>query len=147
MQDAGKIFIGIVIFLALVSIPIWVTQARGEADTVPDPQVNMDVVAEFMAENYPDIDYDNECIESTDYMRLNHMKLLMGWRQWSVRDDTHGDPHVSYYTAEDGQEWFMSFTETCLGCHNDRAAFCTQCHEYTATQTGCWECHFEPGGY
>lgn len=158
MQDAGKVIGGIIVFLALLSIPIWVTQAAGNANEVANPVVDPEVVNDFMAENYPDdvADYEsfiesNEnydgCIESTDYMRLNHMKLLMNWRQWSVRDDTKGDLGVSTYTSEEtGIEWFMSLTETCLGCHNDRDIFCNQCHEYTATQLGCFECHVEPEG-
>jgi len=147
MQDAGKIVIGIVIFLGLLTIPIWVTQASGNADYVPEPQVDMEVVENFMAKNYPDVVYDGECVESLDYMRVNHMKLLIDWRQWSVRTDTEGDPGVSYYTATDGTKWYMGFAKTCLGCHNDRDVFCNQCHDYTATQTNCWDCHSDPGGY
>jgi len=141
MQDKGKIIAGIIIFLALLCIPVMISQASGNADYVPEPQVNMDIVNDFMAENYPDVIYDDLCIESTAYMRLNHMSLLLDWRAWAVREDADGDPNESYYTAEDGQKWFMSLTETCLGCHTDRTIFCDQCHLYTATQPNCWDCH------
>jgi len=145
MQDKGKIIAGIIIFLALLCIPVMVSQASGNADYVPEPQINMDAINEFMAENYPDVTYDNECVESTEYMRVQHMTLLFKWRSWTVRDDSRGDPGagVSYYTAADGQEWAMSLTETCLGCHTDRTVFCDLCHQYTATQPNCWDCHVD----
>ena len=144
MQDLGKIIIGIIVFLVLLSIPVIVTQATGNADYVPDPQPpSQDVLDNFIAENYPDFtDYDSSCIESKEYMRLNHMNIIYDWRAWAVRDDADGDEDSSYYTSLDGKkEWFMSLTETCLGCHTDRDVFCNRCHEYTATQPNCWNCH------
>jgi len=141
MQDFSKIVAGIIIFLVLLSIPVIVTQASGNSDYTPDPQVDMNVVEDFIADNYPYMDYDGECVESTDYMRKNHWRLLFDWRAWAVRDDADGDKGVPYYTATDGDEWFMSLNETCLGCHNDRDTFCNQCHNYTGIRPNCWSCH------
>jgi hypothetical protein len=130
MQNFGKIITGIVIFLVLLAIPVIVTQASGNMDYVTESELQL-----------PDPSVATECIESTEYMRVHHMDLLLKWRSWAVRDDSRGDENISYYTATDGDEWFMSLTETCLGCHDDRDAFCNVCHDYMAVQPNCWDCH------
>ena len=123
MHDAGKILIGVIIFFVLATIPVWNSAASGKADYVPQPVT-------------PD---QPECIESGEWMTLHHMKLLDNWRQHVVREGE------SYYEASDGEDWFMSLTETCLGCHTSKADFCDQCHNYADVQPECWTCHNVPG--
>jgi hypothetical protein len=36
MYDGGKIIIGLIIFVVLVSIPVWYNAATGSTDYVPD---------------------------------------------------------------------------------------------------------------
>ena len=132
MQDFGKIIIGIIVFLVLLSIPVIVTQASGNADYVP--------VLE-----YPE--GETECIEDTEYMRVHHMDLLIKYRSWAVRDDADtDDPGDVYWTDKDGNVQPFSLTGTCLGCHGDRDTFCNVCHDYMAVQPNCWDCHVDTGG-
>lgn len=148
MQDIGKIIVGIIIFLVLLSIPVIVSQASGNADYTPDPVLPTEEEVENFMEStgYFIGSAEYRCVESIEYMRVNHMKILYDWRAWAVRDDADGDEDISYYEDKDGNLWFMSLTETCLGCHTDRNVFCNQCHEYTATQPNCWNCHNDPEG-
>lgn len=136
MQNSGKIIIGIIIFLAILSIPVIVTQVSGNANYVPDPQPPDEEVVEAFSGST-----DYECMESTEYMRVNHMKLLLDYREWAVRDDNRSDPGDIYYIDANGNKKVFSLNGTCLGCHTDREVFCDVCHDYTATQLGCWDCH------
>jgi hypothetical protein len=119
MYDKGKIIAGIIIFLILVTFPIWYLTAHSQASHTPElgPSVG------------------NECIESTSYMVDNHMKLLDEWRTLVVRDGNYT------YVASDGKEWDINLTGTCLSCHN-KAAFCDQCHNFEGVTPNCWSCHF-----
>ncbi|MFC2018109.1 hypothetical protein ACFLTQ_02270 [Chloroflexota bacterium] len=135
MRNPAKIIIGIIIFIALLSIPIWVTQASGNAeytiDSDPEFQLPDPAVVEQVSGSA-----DYVCMEPTDYMRLNHKKLLYEYRADAVRTDSEDDPgDVTVY----GQPF--SVNGTCFACHTDRTVFCDKCHDYTATQMGCWECH------
>jgi hypothetical protein len=39
----------------------------------------------------------------------------------------------------------MSLEETCFSCHDDKSNFCDSCHDYTAVDPYCWDCHaFDP---
>jgi hypothetical protein len=140
MRNPAKIIIGIIIFLALLSIPIWVTQASGNAEKVPDLTLPTKEAMEVVT---GDPDYTGGCIEDTEYMRLHHMDLLYQWRAWAVRTDSDNDPGEVTWTDANGVKHVFSLDGTCLGCHTSREEFCNQCHDYTATQPGCWECHEE----
>jgi hypothetical protein len=133
MQDFGKIIIGIIVFLVLLSIPVIVTQASGNADYDPESK---------LAESLESIEA-NSCINSNsaEYMRVHHSDLLYDYRTWAVRDDASGDTGDVYWTDEDGNKQLFSLNGTCLGCHTDRDAFCNVCHDYTAIQPNCWDCH------
>lgn len=97
--------------------------------------------------------YDG-CVEPFDYMRANHMVLLIEWRDGVIRD---GDTSL---IEINGQPYAKSLTKTCLQCHSDREAFCYNCHQYAnalpawparsqSTMNGevgvrCWNCHIQP---
>jgi len=125
MYDANKIITGLLIFLGLITFPIWYALASAKAAQVPQPAIATS---------------EKQCIESTEYMRENHMKLLERWRESVVRDG------VRVYTASDGKEYEMSLTSTCLRCHSNKAEFCDQCHNYVGVTPNCWECHNVPEG-
>lgn len=121
MYDKGKIITGVIIFLILVTFPLWYVTATGKAGYVPQPVTNPE---------------ETQCIESTDYMKDNHMILLDEWRSIYVRDG------ISTYVASNGETYNMSLTETCLSsCHPSKAEFCDQCHDYVGTSPYCWNCH------
>lgn len=125
MYDAGKIITGLVIFLCVITFPVWYALSSGSVVSAPD----LEIVTE-----------EKQCVESTDYMRTQHMKLLLDWRETVVRQG------IRTYMASDGKEYQMSLTDTCLGCHPNKAQFCDQCHNYLDVQPDCWNCHNLPEG-
>ena len=125
MYDAGKILVGLVVFVGLVVSPAWYTAAHHKLSHVPDLQKPVE---------------GKQCVESTPFMRAKHMNLLDEWRDSVVRDGMHS------YTASDGRTYEMSLEKTCLHCHTEPAKFCNRCHEYLAVQPSCWNCHQQPKG-
>jgi len=81
---------------------------------------------------------EKKCIESVEYMRTNHMRLLDVWRNAVVRDN------LFIYTASDGKQYEMNLHRTCMGCHKSRERFCKRCHDYNDVAPPCWDCHFAP---
>ena len=121
MYDSSKVIAGLIIFLLLITSPIWYNAATGMASYVPDIKIESS---------------SKTCIESTAYMRENHMELLDAWRNEVVRDGNR------IYTATNGKEYEKSLTNTCMSCHKDRTEFCVKCHDYAAVkQPKCWNCH------
>ncbi len=125
MHDAGKIFIGLAIFLAIVTSPFWyhqVTGARAELPEVVHPA-----------------DYE-QCVAATEYMRVFHMELLNQWRDDVVRG---GDRE---HVTPEGKVFEKSLSRTCLTCHENKEEFCDRCHAFAAVTPYCWSCHVESRG-
>ena len=125
MHDAGKIITGLVIFVAVVTFPLWFTLASGDADFRPDPKLPTD---------------QKDCVESKEYMKAWHMDLLNQWRDAVVRDTTR------LYISSNGKQYKMSLSNTCMKCHDNKEKFCDQCHNYIGVDPYCWDCHVEPKG-
>jgi hypothetical protein len=125
MYDAGKIIPALLIFLVLVTTPIWYGLARGQDSTAPV------IVKPTNADS---------CVEDTEWMRREHMQLVMQWRDESVRDGQR------IYVNSKGERFYKSLTGTCLGCHTDKSASCDRCHDYLSVKPYCWDCHVVPGG-
>ncbi len=124
MYDAGKIIGGLIIFLVLITSPIWYNMASGKSDYKPQPKI---------------ITTEKQCVMPTEYMRAKHMDLLNEWRQAVVR--TGERIHISH----DGKKYNMSLSNTCMSCHSNKKEFCDECHNYSAVgQPDCWNCHIEP---
>jgi len=123
MYDAGKIIAGIIIFLCLITFPVWYNVVAGKAAYIPE----LKIVTE-----------EKQCVESTEYMRANHMQLLDDWRKTVVRQD------IREYTASDGKKYDMSLSRTCLKCHVNKADFCDKCHNYVEVTPTCFDCHVVP---
>ncbi len=119
MHDTGKVLLGVGVFAALVTGPVWYGLGRGKG---APPEL------EKAAEG-------TRCIEPTAFMRARHMELLDRWRNAVVRDDQH------VYVATDGTRHPMSLTGTCLRCHAEPAKFCDRCHSYAGVEAVCWDCH------
>ena len=97
MHDGGKIMAGLVVFLAIVTTPMWYQLAKG-GETAP-PELGI------AAGN-------QRCVEPTPYMRTNHMNLLDEWRDEAVRSGER--THI----APGGKEYEKSLAVTCLSsCH------------------------------
>ncbi len=126
MYDAKKIVPGLIIFLGVVTLPIWCTATSGEAKEPPKLV-------------YPT--NAKKCIEDAAWMRANHMELLNTWRNKVVRES------LRTYVATDGSEYDVSLTNTCLEqCHINKSTFCDSCHTYTEVDPYCWDCHVLPKG-
>lgn len=89
---------------------------------------------------YPDIPrgQGEVCVEDTDFMRRNHMSILL-----HQRDDT---VHKGLRTKQHS-------LKECINCHAVLGAdsvpvtasspqhFCRSCHDYAAVKIDCFECH------
>ena len=125
MHDAKYIVPGLVAFLVLITLPLWYNAAMGRS-------------AEGPTLEYPEGEDESTCVLPKDEMKGEHMQILDDWRDEAVRDGQR------YYVHPDGTTREKSLTNTCLGCHADRAAFCLKCHDYAGVKPYCWDCHIEP---
>ena len=100
MYDAKKIIPALIIFMVLVTFPIWYSAVRTEATQRPE----LTVVTE-----------EKQCVEPGQYMRENHMGLLEEWRESAVREG------VRTYRSSDGNEYEISLTG--IFCGESRPAF------------------------
>jgi hypothetical protein len=123
MQDAGKIIAGAVIFLGLVTSPLWYGMATGKSRYVPDPKI---------------VTQEKQCVEPKQVMRDRHMDIVYSWRDKVVREGK------TTYVSSDGRSFEMSLTRTCLRCHTNKAEFCDKCHDYAGVKPYCWDCHVVP---
>jgi hypothetical protein len=121
MYNAGKIIVGIIIFLVLVSIPFWYN--CGKTSTPPKLEVGTT---------------EKECVESIPFMKASHMKLLEQWRDDVVRDGKR------IYVNAAGKQYQMSLQNTCTKCHAKKSEFCDRCHNYVEVSPKCWDCHIAP---
>ncbi len=123
MYDANKIIPGLIIFFCIITLPLWLTAASGKLAYAPE----LEIVTE-----------EEQCVETVESMRANHMDLLVEWRETVVRTG------IRTWTASDGKEYDMSLTGTCLNCHSNKAEFCDRCHDYVGGKPYCWNCHIVP---
>lgn len=131
IYNGNRIIPGLIIFLALVTFPLWYNMGKA----APPPQPKIDTVAiQRMAQK--------QCILPKEEMRTAHMQLLNDWRTSVVRDNQR------VYVAPDGKKYEMSLQNECMKCHSNKSQFCDQCHTYAGLSTDstpyCWTCHVAP---
>lgn len=79
----------------------------------------------------------DKCVEDTDYMRRNHMKVLKHHRDKTVHEGIRTKQHS---------------LKGCIDCHATPNAagqktvlgkdhFCQSCHSYAAVSVDCFQCH------
>lgn len=124
MRDRWYILAGLAVVVGLLTWPAWRAPALRGAATVP-------AVPAARAGT-------TQCVRDTEWMRRNHMKLLM-----QVRDD------VVHRGIRNPDETLPG----CMNCHASRAAngryvsatspqfFCNSCHRYAGVTTDCFSCH------
>lgn len=127
MYDAGKIIPGLLIFLVLITFPVWYNAAMGKAQTRPDPVIQT-----------ADEPGRDTCVLEGDKMVTAHMDLLDEWRDSVVRDG------VRMTETFNGHKIEMSLSRTCMDCHSNKQQFCDECHTYMDVEPYCWECHVVP---
>ena len=127
IYDGGKIFIGLVIFVALFASPFYINMGKASAK----PELKLDT---------PEIQQmaEKRCVEPKEYMRAEHMRILNDWRDAVVRD---GDRD---FIVISGQKYHKSLQNGCMKCHSNKKDFCDRCHSYVAVKPYCWDCHVEP---
>ncbi len=125
MYDAGKILIGLLIFLILVTTPVWYNLLCGAPAEEPVVQT-------------ADVPGKDRCVRSVEYMRARHMELLNRWRNEVVRGDDR------FTEGPYGQRIEKSLSNTCLDCHSNTDTFCDRCHTQVAVDLYCWDCHVTP---
>ncbi len=130
MADKIKIFVGLIVFLALAAFPIW--YALGITKDAPTLDFPSDL--ELPHKRY------SQCVKDKDYMIANHMDILDRWRDEVVRQGDNNTIEI------DGKEYEKSLTKGCMHCHTSRENFCAKCHDYADVQLTCWDCHLEPKG-
>lgn len=147
MYKGGKIIASLIIFVAFLTFPFFYNM--GKANAGPDVNLSTPAIQQLA---------DKQCVESTEFMRANHMQLLNQWRTEAIRNGQ------SVYINSQGKSFDISLQDTCLKCHStesEKAAqtggvinpatdvspiFCASCHNYSAVKPNCWSCHFEPKG-
>ncbi len=127
LYNKGVVIAGIVVFLIAATFPLW--YGRGKAVSPPDLKLDTPAIERLK---------EKRCVEPAAYMRANHMKLLVAWREDVVREGKRS------YTATDGRVYPISLTGTCLGCHSNKDKFCDRCHDYSGAKPACWSCHVIP---
>jgi len=122
MNDRPFIVVGLIVFVAFVTTPIWHGAAsRNVALAAPEFKLPA---------------HEKQCVAPVAYMRASHMQLLDDWREDVV------DGQKRQYVAWNGKVYDKSLTRTCLGCHGSQKEFCERCHNYNGVaDLNCWQCH------
>jgi len=89
----------------------------------PDPKIDTPAIKELK---------EKKCVESKEFMRAEHMKLLNDWRDSAVRDGAR------VYVNSEGKAYTISLQNTCMHCHSNKKKFCDECHTYMAVSPYCW---------
>lgn len=129
MYNGGKIILGIIIFVGLITLPFWFSGEKATAK--PDPKLDTPEILKLS-------ETERTCVESKEYMKREHMKMLNEWRDWVVRDG------LTTYVNAHGKEYTMSLQNTCMKCHSNKTKFCDECHNYASVKPYCWDCHIAP---
>ena len=88
--------------------------------------------------NIPEAAKGEQCVEETNFMRKNHMELLLHQRDETMHQGIRTKKHS---------------LKQCLSCHvvkgedqqpvtaADPRHFCSACHQYAAVKVDCFQCH------
>jgi len=122
MYNKGMVMAGLIIFVLLVTFPIWFN--RLDAGPMPKPELPPGG--------------EKECVAPAAVMRDTHMQLLNEWRDDVTRNSNREVIVVA------GKEYGKGLQLACMQCHSNKEKFCDSCHEYAAVQPTCWDCHISP---
>ncbi|WP_339136322.1 MAG: hypothetical protein WGN25_00330 [Candidatus Electrothrix sp. GW3-4] len=127
MYDKGQTITLLVIFVLLITFPIWYNNFLGDVEAMQPVSDNKLDGAMFQSMSFPN---DAKHALSTPEMRSTHMDMLQ---------DIHAKAMADGYAPEkDGKKNQMQ----CLMCHGTKEAFCDSCHAHAAVETpDCWSCH------
>lgn len=144
MYKGGKIIASLIIFVAFLTFPFFSNMGKANAG----PENLQASLSQLQLAG-------KQCVEPADYMRANHMQLLIKWRNSAVRDGN------TVYINSQGKPVDISL-QSCLECHSTGAEsnpvgmsnpevstsdqFCVSCHNYASVKPTCWSCHSGPEG-
>jgi len=78
------------------------------------------------------------CVAETDFMRRNHMKVLVHQRDDTVVRGIRGEP----YSLVDCVDCHTQMSDSGVPVRIDaEGQFCQSCHEYAAVKIDCFGCH------
>ncbi|BBO68259.1 cytochrome c [Desulfosarcina alkanivorans] len=123
MKDKNKILAGLVIFIAVITLPFWFNMGKA----APAPELELTAKAKAA----------KVCVMPTEYMKAEHMQLLDVWRHNVVRNAERA------FVNPEGKLFDMSLSNTCLDCHSNKEKFCDRCHDYASVRPYCWDCHID----
>jgi hypothetical protein len=123
MKDKNKILAGLVVFIALFTLPFWFNMGKA----APAPELELTEKAKAA----------KVCVMPTEYMKAEHMQLLDVWRHNVVRNAERA------FVNPEGKLFNMSLSNTCLDCHSNKEKFCDRCHDYASVRPYCWDCHID----
>ncbi|MGE4505468.1 MAG: sulfate reduction electron transfer complex DsrMKJOP subunit DsrJ [Desulfovibrionaceae bacterium] len=129
-----RTLIGLAAFFGIILAPFAYNQLT---PAYSEPEVKLPTEEQMKAAGFE----QTTCIESKEFMREKHMKLLDEWRDWALRDGERT------YVSSAGVSYEISLQRTCMKCHTSKAEFCDKCHEVAAADPYCWDCHIQPEGY
>ena len=121
MYDSGKVISGLIIFVLIITFPIWYN--HGVAADVPKAEMPKD---------------KKKCVLPLKEMRPNHMQMLNQWR-----DDVLRNGDRAFFSVE-GKMYQKSLQNACIQCHVSKKKFCDTCHAYASVTPYCWDCHLAP---
>lgn len=76
-----------------------------------------------------------QCVESNDFMRRNHMKVLLHQRDETVLEGIR----TKKYSLKECIECHASEKTGSVAASKDD--FCVSCHSYTSVKIDCFDCH------
>ena len=82
-----------------------------------------------------DIGKGGQCVRDTQWMRKNHMHLLIHQRDETVRKGIRDDQ----ISLKNCVECHASLKDDSVVARDD--SFCVGCHRYAAVKIDCFECH------
>ncbi len=135
MYNAKYVIPGLVVFVGIFTMPIWLNFGSEKYEYPEMALPKGEIVL-----NGQTVDAGAACIEPKEWMRANHMSLLIEWRDQALRNEKR------VYVASDGRKWETSLQNTCMACHGDKTEFCDKCHNTNSVNPYCWDCHVIPQG-
>lgn len=128
LYDFKYIALGLIVFFGLLFSAV--LPNLGKTVAAPDPKLDTPAIQKLAAK-------DRKCVMPKDYMRANHMQMLVDWRESVVRDAQRE------FVNPEGKKFVASLSNTCLDCHSNKSQFCDQCHNYVAVTPNCFGCHLD----
>ncbi len=134
LYDIKNVVLGLAIFFGLLLAIV--APHLGKTTPAPDPKLDTPAIQKLAQK-------DRKCVMPTDWMRANHMQMLVEWREAVVRSKGVGGGPTEdrMFVNPEGKKYLASLSNTCLDCHSNKSQFCDQCHNYVAVTPNCFGCH------